>query len=93
MTSDSDSTLVRLRRQNGATNPGVPYLPSQRDLGCGADAPRILCRRVSPLCTFIKNYSGNHIQKLAVGHTTIITPGRSAHAQAASEMQGLSLHY
>jgi alpha-N-arabinofuranosidase len=44
--------------------------------------------------TFIKNYSGNHIQKLAVGsHDDYYNWTEVLMAQAAKQMQGLSLHY
>src|SRR5947209_1255442 len=67
MTSDSNSTLANLRRQNGREKPWkVNYMAvGNENWGCGgsmrAEYYADLFRRFS---TFIKNYSGNKVQKI-----------------------------
>src|ERR1051325_4391850 len=97
MTSDSDSTLARLRRQNGRDKPWkVPYFAvGNENWGCGGEMrPEYYADEYRRYATFIKNYSGNRIHKLAVGAsdqnynwTEVLM------AQAARHMDGLSLHY
>jgi alpha-N-arabinofuranosidase len=97
MTSDADSSLARLRRQNGRDKPWkVPYFAvGNESWGCGGEMrPEYYADEYRRYATFIKNYSGNRIQKLAVGSyddnyawTEVLM------AQAAKYMQGLSLHY
>jgi alpha-N-arabinofuranosidase len=97
MTSDSDSTLANLRRQNGRDKPWkVPFFAVGNETwGCGGQMrPEYYADVYRQYATFIKNYSGNRIQKLAVGSyddnynwTEVLM------AQAAKHMDGLSLHY
>ena len=97
MTSDSDSTLANLRRQNGRDKPWrVPYFAVGNETwGCGGNMrPEYYADVYRRYATFIKDQSGNHIQKLAVGSyddnyawTEVLM------AQAAKHMNGLSLHY
>jgi len=97
MTSDSDSTLANLRRQNGRDKPWkVPFFAVGNETwGCGGQMrPEFYADVYRRYATFIKNHSGNRIQKLAVGAsddnynwTEVLM------AQAASHMDGLSLHY
>jgi alpha-L-arabinofuranosidase len=97
MTSDSDSTLARLRRQNGRNKPWkVPYFAvGNESWGCGGEMrPEYYADEYRRYATFIKDYSGNHIQKLAVGpHDDYYAWTEVLMAQAARYMQGLSLHY
>ena len=97
MTSDSESTLARLRRQNGRDKPWkVPYFAAGNESwGCGGEMrPEYYADEYRRYATFIKDYSGNHIQKLAVGsHDDYYTWTEVLMAQAARQMQGLSLHY
>ncbi len=97
MTSDSDSTLARLRRQNGRAKPwNVPYFAiGNESWGCGGEMrPEHYADEYRRYATFIKDYSGNHIQELAVGsHDDYYTWTEVLMAQAAKQMQGLSLHY
>ncbi|MEN3332204.1 MAG: alpha-L-arabinofuranosidase [Blastocatellia bacterium] len=97
MTSDSDSTLARLRRQNGRDKPWkVPYFAvGNESWGCGGEMrPEYYADEYRRYATFIKDYSGNHIQKLAVGsHDDYYAWTEVLMAQAAKHMQGLSLHY
>ncbi|HJQ24997.1 MAG TPA: alpha-N-arabinofuranosidase [Blastocatellia bacterium] len=97
MTSDSDSTLANLRRQNGRDKPWrVPFFAvGNESWGCGGEMrPEYYADEYRRYATFVKNYSGNRIQKLAVGPsdqnyawTEVLM------AQAARFMNGLSLHY
>lgn len=97
MTSDSDSTLAQLRRQNGRDKPWkVPYFAvGNESWGCGGEMrPEYYADEYRRYATFIKNYSGNHIQKLAVGsHDDYYTWTEVLMSQAAKYMNGLSLHY
>jgi alpha-N-arabinofuranosidase len=97
MTSDSDSSLVRLRRQNGRDKPWkVPYFAvGNESWGCGGEMrPEYYADEYRRYATFIKNYSGNRIQKVAVGsHDDYYAWTEVLMAQAARHMQGLSLHY
>src|ERR1041385_9278547 len=70
MTSDSDSTLARLRRQNGRDKPWkVPYFAvGNESWGCGGNMrPEYYANEYRRFATFVKNYSGNRIQKIASG--------------------------
>ncbi len=97
MTSDSDSTLARLRRQNGRDKPWkVPYFAvGNESWGCGGEMrPEYYADEYRRYAIFIKDYSGNHIQKLAVGsHDDYYGWTEVLMAQAAKYMHGLSLHY
>jgi alpha-L-arabinofuranosidase len=97
MTSDSDSTLANLRRQNGREKPWkVPYFGvGNENWGCGGNMrPEYYADVYRRFATFVKNYSGNRIQKIASGHsddnyawTEVLM------SQAANQMDGLSLHH
>jgi alpha-N-arabinofuranosidase len=97
MTSDSDSTLANLRRQNGRDKPWkVPYFAvGNESWGCGGEMrPEFYADEFRRYAAFLKNYSGNHIQKLAVGpHDDYYNWTEVLMSQAARQMQGLSLHY
>ena len=97
MTSDSDSTLARLRRQNGRDKPWkLPYFSvGNESWGCGGEMrPEYYADEYRRYATFIKNHSSNRIQKLAVGsHDDNYVWTEVLMAQAARYMQGLSLHY
>jgi alpha-N-arabinofuranosidase len=97
MTSDSDSALANLRRQNGRDKPWkVPFFAvGNESWGCGGEMrPEFYADEYRRYATFIKNYSGNHVQKLAVGpHDDYYNWTEVLMSQAARQMQGLSLHY
>ena len=97
MTSDSDSTLAQLRRQNGRDKPWkVPYFAvGNESWGCGGEMrPEYYADEYRRYATFIKNYSGNHVQKLAVGsHDDYYEWTEVLMSRAARYMNGLSLHY
>lgn len=97
MTSDSDSTLANLRRQNGRDKPWkVPYFAvGNESWGCGGEMrPEQYADEFRRYATFVKDYSGNRIQKLAVGpHDDYYNWTEVLMSQAARQMNGLSLHY
>jgi alpha-N-arabinofuranosidase len=97
MTSDSNSSLANLRRQNGRAKPWkVNYLAvGNEPWGCGgsmrAEYYADLFRRYS---TFVKDYSGNHVQKFASGGTpSDYKWTETLMSLAGRQLQGYSLHY
>ena len=97
MTSDSDSELANLRRRNGRDKPWkIPYFAVGNETwGCGGNMrPEYYADVYRQFATFIKNHSGNRIQKLAVGsHDDNYNWTEVLMSQAARHMDGLSLHY
>jgi alpha-N-arabinofuranosidase len=97
MTSDSDSTLANLRRQNGREKPWkVPFFAVGNETwGCGGNMrPEYYADVYLQFSTFIKNHSGNRIQKLASGsHDENYNWTEVLMSRAARHMDGLSLHY
>jgi len=97
MTSDSDSDLANLRRRNGREKPWkLPYFGVGNETwGCGGHMrPEYYADVYRQYATFIKNHSGNRIQRLAVGsHDDNYNWTEVLMAQAARHMEGLSLHY
>ena len=97
MTSDADSELANLRRRNGREKPWkIPYFAVGNETwGCGGNMrPEYYADVYRRYATFIKSYSGNHIQKLAAGgYDNNYNWTEVLMAQAAKQMEGLSLHY
>ncbi len=97
MTSDSDSTLAGLRRQNGREKPWkLPYFAVGNETwGCGGNMrPEFYADLYRQYSTFVKDHSGNRIQKLAVGsHDDNYNWTEVLMREAARYMDGLSLHY
>ena len=97
ITSDSNSTLANLRRQNGRHKPWkLPYVAvGNENWGCGGNMrPEYYADVYKRYATFVKDYSGNHITKIASGASDrnyVWTEVMMS--QAAKNMQGLSLHY
>jgi len=97
MTSDSDSALANFRRQNGRDKPWkVPYFGIGNETwGCGGNMrPEYYADVYRQYATFVKEHSGNRIQKLAVGPygdnynwTEVLM------REAGKQMDGLALHY
>jgi alpha-L-arabinofuranosidase len=96
MTSDSDSALANERRRNGRDKPWkLPYFAVGNEAwGCGGNmSAEEYSDQFRRFATFVKSYSGNHIQRIACG------PGDVNYqwtellmSRAARQMQGLSLH-
>jgi alpha-N-arabinofuranosidase len=97
MTSDSESTLANLRRQNGREKPWkVPYFAvGNESWGCGGEMrPEFYADEYRRYATFVKNYSGNRVHKLAVGSSDDKYNWTEVLMQRATkQMDGLSLHY
>ena len=97
LTSDADSALANLRRRNGRDKPWkIPYFGVGNETwGCGGHMrPEYYADVYRQYATFIKNHSGNRIQKLAVGsHDENYHWTEVLMSQAARHMDGLSLHY
>jgi alpha-N-arabinofuranosidase len=97
MTSDADTTLVAERKKNGRDKPWrVPFIGvGNESWGCGGnmnpDEYAALYRRYN---TFVKNFSGNRITRIACGsngmdyHWTDVVMN-----SAAKQMNGISLHW
>ena len=97
MTSDTDSDLANLRRRNGRDKPWkIPFFAVGNETwGCGGNMrPEYYADVYRQYATFIKNHSGNRIQKLASGgYDENYTWTEVLMSQAAKQMDGLSLHY
>jgi len=97
MTSDADSPMANLRRANGREEPWkIPYFGvGNESWGCGGNMrPEYYADLYRRYNTFVKNYSGNRIYRIACGSNgadykwTDVLMNR-----AARNMNGLSLHY
>ena len=97
MTSDSNSNLANLRRQNGREKPWkVPYFAvGNENWGCGGNMrPEYYADVYRRYATFVRDYSGNHIHRIASGASDQNYAWTEVMmSQAASMMQGISLHY
>jgi len=97
MTADADSELANLRRRNGRDKPWkVPYFAIGNETwGCGGNMrPEYYADVYRRYATFIKNHSGNRVQKLAVGgYDENYNWTEVLMSQAGKQMDGLSLHY
>jgi alpha-N-arabinofuranosidase len=97
MTSDADTEWANLRRHNGRDKPWkIPYFAVGNETwGCGGNMrPEYYADVYRRYATFIKNYSGNRIEKLAVGaYDENYNWTEVLMSQAAKQMDGLSLHY
>jgi alpha-N-arabinofuranosidase len=97
MTSDADSPLANLRRQNGRQEPWhLKYFAIGNEAwGCGGDMrPEFYADNFRRYNTFLKNYGDNHLYRIACG------PSEDDYAWtetvmsiAGSKMNGLSMHY
>ena len=97
MTSDANSPLANLRRQNGREKPWkIPYFAvGNESWGCGGNmTPEFYADNFRRYNTFIKNYGDDKIYRIACGAsdsnyywTEVLMKN------AGREMNGLSLHY
>ena len=97
MTSDADSPMANLRRKNGREKPWkITYFGvGNESWGCGGNMrPEFYADNYLRYNTFVKNYSGQRIQRIACGpnegdyrwtEVLMSTVGR--------RMNGLSVHY
>lgn len=97
MTSDADSPMANLRRRNGREAPWhLKYFGvGNESWGCGGSMrPEYYADNFRRYNTFVKNYSGQRIQRIACGANsedykwTEVMMQRVPHG-----MNGLSLHY
>jgi len=97
MTGDAPSTLVQLRRRNGREQPwNVPYFGiGNESWGCGGNMrAEYYADEFRRYATFVKAHGAHRSQRIACG-----AAGADYHwtevlmQQAASRMDGLSLHY
>jgi alpha-N-arabinofuranosidase len=97
MTSDADSPMANLRRKNGRDKPWkIPFFAvGNESWGCGGNMrPEYYADNYRQYNTFVKNYSGQKIYRVAGGpnsddyHWTEVLM-----ANAGKQMNGLSLHY
>lgn len=97
ITSDAQSPMANLRRQNGRDKPWkLAYFGvGNESWGCGGNMrPEFYADNYRRFNTFVKNYPGNRIYRIACGadsfnyNWTEVLMG-----QAARQMNGLSLHY
>lgn len=97
MTSDADSPMANLRRKNGRDKPWkLPYFGvGNESWGCGGNMrPEFYADQFRRYNTFVKNYPGNQIYRIACGPNsedyrwTEVLMG-----EVGRRMGGLSLHY
>jgi alpha-L-arabinofuranosidase len=97
ITSDADSPMANLRRQNGREQPWkLPFLGiGNESWGCGGGMrPEFYADNFRRYNTFVKNYPGNRVYRIACGansddyHWTEVLMSQARHG-----MNGLSLHY
>ncbi len=97
MTSDADSPIANLRRQNGRDKPWkLTYFGvGNENWGCGGNMrAEYYSDNYRRFNTYVKNYGDQKIQRIAGGasgddyHWTEVMM-----STAAKQMQGLSLHY
>jgi len=97
MTSAADSPMANLRRQNGRDKPWkVPFFAvGNESWGCGGNMrPEFYADNFKRYNTFVKNYPGNKVYRVACGAsdndynwTEVLL------ANAAKQMNGISLHH
>jgi alpha-N-arabinofuranosidase len=97
MTSDADSPLANLRRQNGREQPWkIPYFAvGNESWGCGGNmTPEYYADNFRRYNTFIKNYGGDKIYRIACGASdSNYNWTEVLMKNAGRQMNGLSLHY
>jgi alpha-N-arabinofuranosidase len=97
MTSDADSPLANLRRKNGRDQPWkVPYFAvGNESWGCGGNMrPEYYADEFRRYNTFVKDYPGNRIFRVAGGSSgDDLNWTGVVMALATKQMDGLSLHY
>jgi alpha-N-arabinofuranosidase len=97
MTSDADSPMANLRRQNGRDQPWrVPYFGvGNESWGCGGNMrPEYYADQYRRYNTFVKNYGRNRIYRIACGaNAEDYSWTEVMMAQVGRRMNGLSLHY
>jgi alpha-N-arabinofuranosidase len=97
MTSDADSPMANLRRQNGRAEPWkLKYFAIGNEAwGCGGDMrPEFYADNFRRYNTFLKNYPGNKLYRIACGPSEDDYKWTdTVMAIAGAKMNGLSMHY
>ena len=97
MTSDADSPMANLRRQNGRDKPWrVRYFGvGNESWGCGGNMrPEYYADLYRRYSTFVKNYPGNQVFRIACGaNSGDYNWTEVLMREAGRRMNGLSLHY
>jgi alpha-N-arabinofuranosidase len=97
ITSDANSELTNLRRQNGREKPWkLPYFGvGNENWGCGGNMrPEYYADEYRRFATYVKDYSGNRIARIASGASdNNYSWTEVLMSQAGRQMQGLSLHF
>ncbi len=97
MTSDADSPMANLRRKHGRQEPWkVRYFGvGNESWGCGGSMrPEYYADLYRRYNTFVKNYSGNNIFRIACGaNSADYNWTEVMMREAGRRMNGLSLHY
>jgi alpha-N-arabinofuranosidase len=97
MTSDADSAMANLRRANGREAPWkIRYFGvGNESWGCGGNMrPEYYADLYRRYSTFVKNYSGNRIYRIACGASDADYGWTEVLMRnARRNMNGLSLHY
>jgi alpha-N-arabinofuranosidase len=97
ITSDADSPMANLRRQNGHDKAWkLPYFGvGNESWGCGGNMrPEFYADQFRRYNTFVKNYSGNSIYRIACGsNVDDYNWTETLMSMAGRQMNGLSLHY
>ena len=97
MTSDADSPMANLRRANGRDKPWPLHYfgVGNESWGCGGSMrPEYYADQFRRYNTFVKNYPGNKIYRIACGSNGSDFDWTDVLMKtAARQMDGLSLHY
>jgi alpha-N-arabinofuranosidase len=97
ITSDASSPMANLRRKNGRDKPWkLPYFGvGNESWGCGGNMrPEFYADNFRRYNTFVKNYSGNQIYRIACGaNVADYNWTEVLMSEAQRRMNGLSLHY
>jgi alpha-L-arabinofuranosidase len=97
MTSDASSPMANLRRQNGRDKPWkIKYFGAgNENWGCGGNMrPEFYADNYRRYNTFIKNYPGNRVYRIACGANGGDTNWTEVlMKQVGRQMNGLSLHH
>ena len=96
MTADNESSLAKLRRQNGREEPwkvafwGV----GNESWGCGGNMrPEYYADLYRQFATFLKSPDGNRPKKVASGGYNDLTDWTDVLSQIPSNIDGISFHY
>ncbi len=99
LTSDNDSPMTRLRKENGREKPWkVKYWAVGNETwGCGGNmTPEYYGNLFRQYSTYLNNFSGNDLQKIASGSSEADydwTETLLKNSKTRWMMQGISLHY